>query len=78
MTVGAREARRAPNNVGVRPDRENGVVERGGSDPTAVAGETGLCGLGLRAAFSSMEARLRLSCSDNISPVLAVLLFVPL
>jgi hypothetical protein len=75
--VGARDARLAPNNVGVRPDKEKGVVERGGSEPTAVVGEAGLCGLGLRAAFSSMEARLRLSCSDNSSPVLAVLLLVP-
>lgn len=78
MMVGARDARRAPNSVGVRPDRENGVVERGGSEPTAVVGDTGLCGLGLRAAFSSMEARLCLSWSDSISVVLVVLLFVPI
>ena len=39
--VGARDARFMLNNVGVRPDKENGVVDRGGSDPsTAVGGET--------------------------------------
>lgn len=79
MMVGAREARLAPKTVGVRPERENGVVERGGSEPTAVVGEMAWWGLGLRAAaaFSSMEDRLRLSCSEGISLVLAVLLFVP-
>lgn len=78
MIVGARDARRALNSVGVRPDSENGVVERGGSDATTVAGDTavyGLWGLGLRAVFSSVEARLYLSCSDNSSLVLAVLRF---
>ena len=77
MMVGAREARRA-NNVGVRPDIEKGVVERGGSvEATAVVGETGLPGVGLRGDFSSIDDRFRLSCSDIISPVLVVLLFVP-
>lgn len=79
MTVGARDARL--KRVGVRPEREKGVVERGGSVvPTAVTpGETDVMrGLGLRAAFSSpAAARFNLSCSDSISPVLAVLLFVP-
>lgn len=62
MMVGAREARRA-NSVGVRPEREKGVVERGGSDATAVPGEVDIIrGLGLRAAFSlSVAARVRLS-----------------
>lgn len=32
ITVGAREARFMLNNVGVRPDKEKGVVERGGSN----------------------------------------------
>lgn len=31
ITVGAREARRRLKSVGVRPDSEKGVVERGGS-----------------------------------------------
>lgn len=30
MIVGAREARRMLKRVGVRPEREKGVVERGG------------------------------------------------
>lgn len=77
MMVGAREARLA-NSVGVRPDREKGVVERGGSvEATAVVGETGLPGVGLRGDFSSIDDRFRLSCSEIISPVLVVLLFVP-
>ena len=75
--VGAREARL--NRVGVRPDREKGVVERGGSVVfTAVwPGETEVMrGLGLR-AFSPVAARFSLSWSESISPVLAVLRFVP-
>ena len=80
MTVGAREARL--KSVGVRPESENGVVDRGGSVvPTAVCpGETDrMRGLGLRAAFSSNPpaARFCLSWSLSISPVLAVLRFVP-
>lgn len=77
MTVGAREARL--NRVGVRPESEKGVVERGGSVATAVPGDVDIMrGLGLRPAFSSpAAARLCLSCSDNISPVLVVLRFVP-
>lgn len=73
MIVGARDARRALNSVGVRPDKENGVVERGGSEATTVAGDA--TGLGLRAAFSSVAARLCLSWSDKSSPVLVVLRF---
>lgn len=76
MMVGARDARRALKSVGVRPDSENGVVERGGS--TAVAGDIavcGLCGLGLRTAFSSAPDRFCLSWSDNSSLVLVVLRF---
>ena len=45
MIVGARDARRALNSVGVRPEREKGVVERGGSDATAVAGDMAVWGL---------------------------------
>ena len=80
--VGAREARRLLKRVGVLPEREKGVVERGGSVATAVFGDT-LCmrGLGLRAAcFSSTvpaEARLARSWSVRSSPVLVVLRFVP-
>lgn len=73
MTVGARDARRALKSVGVRPDRENGVVERGGSDPTTVAGDATVLGLTLRAAFSLVPDRFCLSCSDKSSLVLAVL-----
>ncbi len=40
ITVGARDARRLAKSVGVRPEREKGVEERGGSDPTAVPGDT--------------------------------------
>ena len=75
MIVGARDARRALNKADVLPDNEKGVVERGGSDPTAVDGDTAAWGLGLRAAFSSNEARLCRSWSDSSSPVLAVLRF---
>lgn len=59
MIVGAREARRWLKRVGVRPEREKGVVERGGSVATAVPGEVeAILGLGLRAAaaFSSPPA----------------------
>lgn len=45
MIVGARDARRALNKVGVRPESENGVVERGGSLATAVAGDATVWGL---------------------------------
>jgi hypothetical protein len=31
MMVGARDTRFVLNSVGVRPDNENGVVDRGGS-----------------------------------------------
>ena len=79
MMVGAREARL--KRVGVRPESENGVVERGGSVvPTAVfPGEVEMTrGLGLRAVFSSpAAARFCLSWSESISPVLVVLRLVP-
>ena len=82
MIVGAREARRMLKSVGVRPESENGVVERGGSDATAVCvpGEVDMTrGLGLRPAFSlSTVARFCLSWSDMRSAVLVVLRFVPM
>jgi len=75
MIVGARDARFVLNNVGVLPDSENGVVDRGGSYPsTAVGGDAdatrgsmpgvvgrGLVDWGSPPGFSSVEARLRLS-----------------
>lgn len=86
IMVGARDARLVLNSVGVRPDNEKGVVDLGGSYPsTAVGGDAdatrgsapGLVDRWSAACFSSVAARFRLSCSVNISPVLAVLLFVP-
>lgn len=88
MIVGAREARRRLNSVGVRPESENGVVERGGSY-SAVGGDVdairslstpGVRGRGLverpPARFSSPAiARACFSWSFNISLVLAVLRF---
>ena len=88
MTVGARDARLMLNRVGVRPESEKGVVERGGwpsadgGDATRVASDA-FAGRGLveRPPFSSWSlptvARLRLSWSLINSPVLAVLRFVP-
>lgn len=88
MTVGAREARLRLKRVGVRPEREKGVDERGArsipsvgdvdatlvwSDRAAVAG----LGAGLveRRPLSLPDpAKLALSWSDT--PVLEVLLFV--
>lgn len=82
MTVGARDARFMLNRVGVRPDREKGVVGRslfGEVEATCVCSDMP----GVRrgeverpAAFSSVAARFRLSCSVKSSPVLAVLRFV--
>jgi len=41
MIVGARDARFMLNSVGVKPVKENGVVDRAGSYPsTAVGGDT--------------------------------------
>ena len=62
MTVGAREARFKLKRVGVRPDREKGVVDL--STVSDVVGRL------------SAVARSRLSWSVSISPVLAVLRFV--
>lgn len=75
ITVGARDARLMLNSVGVRPDKEKGVVDRGGSYPsTAVGGDAdatrgstpgvvgrGVVDWGSPADFSSVAARLRLS-----------------
>jgi len=74
MMVGARDARRVLNIVGVRPDNEKGVDDLGGSYPsTAVGGEAdatrgsaGVCGCGLvdlrsPPNFSSSVARFRFS-----------------
>jgi hypothetical protein len=80
MIVGARDARFVLNRVGVRPDnerpdRENGVVDRGGSYPsTAVGGDAeatrgsgpgeiacGLVDWRSPLTFSSVAARLRFS-----------------
>ena len=75
MIVGAREARRVLKRVGVRPDKEKGVVERGGSVATAVPGDVDcIRGLGLR-AFSSIPPALRLVWS-SMSVVLVVLRLV--
>ncbi len=85
IIVGAREARFRLKRVGVRPEREKGVDERGArsipsagdadatrvwSDNAAVAGR----GTGLVERGSLEAARLSLSCSET--PVLEVLLFV--
>ena len=81
MMVGAREARL--KIVGVRPESENGVVERGGSDATAVLGvyvfgETErMRGLGLLPFSFPTAAKLFRSCSGKSSLVLVVLRFVP-
>lgn len=90
MTVGAREARLMLNNVGVRPLSEKGVEERGWASKSLGEADairedstgrpaTGGCGLVERRPkpFSSVAARLRLSCSLSNSPVLVVLRFVP-
>jgi len=88
MTVGAEGARLISNRVGVRPESEKGVVERGGwpsadgGDATRVASETfATQGLVERPPFSSWSlstvARLRLSWSLISSLVLAVFRFVP-
>ena len=87
MMVGAREARFRLNKVGVRPEREKGVDERGtGSIPSAgdadatrvwsdKAAVVGRCTGLVEPSFSLLEvARLILSLSDT--PVLEVLLFV--
>lgn len=82
MTVGARDARFKLNKVGVRPDSEKGVDDRGwssaGGEPTLVPSDMGVMKFGLveRApCFSSVAAKCRFSCSPTKSPVLAVLRF---
>jgi hypothetical protein len=88
MTVGAREARRMLKRVGVRPEIEKGVVERGGSyspaggdaDAIRSLSSPGVRGRGLvetpPARFSSpAAARACFSWSLSISPVLVVLRF---
>lgn len=83
MIVGALDARFRLKRVGVRPEREKGVVERGGfsSGEAAALRLSGGRGLverrpnSLSSEFPTAE-RLRLSCSGNASAVLAVLRFV--
>lgn len=86
MIVGAREARRRLNSVGVRPESENGVVERGGSysatggdaDAIRSLSTPGVRGRGLverpPTRFSSPAAtRACFSGSFSMSAVLVVL-----